>query len=210
MPPSGITRLHPTRTALFLCDVQSRFASAIHQWPSVVATSAKMLKAASILSLPVYATEQAPKALGNTVSPLSELLGALPAPSTKTALPKTRFSMVLPEETDKWMKEAGNPSNVIIVGIESHVCVLQTTLDLLERGIAVHVLADGVSSCNAGERRVALERMRQAGAIVTTSESVLFQLIEDASHPNFKAISGLIKEEKEPTKTAVRDLAEHL
>lgn len=169
-----------------------------------------MLKAASILSLPVYATEQAPKALGNTVSPLSELLGALPAPSTKTALPKTRFSMVLPEETDKWMKEAGNPSNVIIVGIESHVCVLQTTLDLLERGIAVHVLADGVSSCNAGERRVALERMRQAGAIVTTSESVLFQLIEDASHPNFKAISGLIKEEKEPTKTAVRDLAEHL
>lgn len=164
--PHHLARLSPTRTALFLCDIQSRFATAIHQWPSVVSTSAKMLRAASILSLPVYATEQAPKALGSTVSPLAELLEQCPAPTTKKAVAKTRFSMVLPpggegegqhDGTDEWLREAGSPTSVIIVGIESHVCVLQTTLDLLERGLQVHVLADGVSSCNAGERRWALE-----------------------------------------------------
>lgn len=113
--------------------------------------------------------------------------------------------MYLPEHTPQWL-QAASVKSVLIVGIESHVCVLQTTLDLLENGYDVHVLADGVSSCNAGERKVALEKMRQAGAQITSSESALFQLLTDASHPNFKAVSALIKEEKQATREAVEDL----
>jgi hypothetical protein len=129
--------------------------------------------------------------------------------------------MDLPDITDRWLKSAGDIKHVVIFGIESHVCVLQTTLDLLDRGIQVHVIKDGVSSCNLGEIDVALEvsttarftllvdgaelkpilvlfccvamqRMRDSGAKITTSESLLFQMLVDASHPKFKAISGLI------------------
>jgi len=84
--------------------------------------------------------------------------------------------------------------------------VLQSTLDLLERGYDVHVLADGVSSCNKEEVPWALERMRQAGAQITTSECVLFQLQADASRPNFKAFSNVIKEEKEATAKTLQTL----
>lgn len=96
-------------------------------------------------------------ALGATVSPLSDLLKDLPEISAKAIHPKTKFSMDLPDITDKWLKSAGDVQHVVIFGIESHVCVLQTTLDLLDRGIQVHVIKDGVSSCNVGEIDVALE-----------------------------------------------------
>ncbi|KAF7978343.1 hypothetical protein HWV62_36115 [Athelia sp. TMB] len=95
---------------------------------------------------------------------------------------------------------------VVLFGIEAHVCVLQTALDLLELGYPVHVLADGVSSCNREEVPFALERIRQAGGLVTTSESVAFQLQRDSNAPNFKAFSAIIKEEKETTKSAMGTL----
>ena len=96
-------------------------------------------------------------ALGATVSPLNELLKELPELSASANHPKSKFSMDLPGITDKWLKSAGDIQHVVIFGIESHVCVLQTTLDLLEKGIQVHVIKDGVSSCNVGEIDVALE-----------------------------------------------------
>jgi Isochorismatase family len=108
-------------------------------------------------------------------------------------------------------------------GMQSHVCVLQSTLDLLQEGYDVHVLADGVSSCNKEEVPWALERMRQAGAQITTSESMLFQLqgmpptplvmslelkhcVVDASSPKFRAFSNMIKEEKEATAHTLQTL----
>lgn len=145
------------RTALFVCDMQERFRTAIANFDQITATSARLLKAASILQLPVFTTEQNPKALGATVAPLAELIGQLPALSSGAVHAKTKFSMFLPGITDKWLRDAGDIQHVVIVGIESHVCVLQTTLDLLERGIQVHVIKDGVSSCNVGEIQVALE-----------------------------------------------------
>lgn len=113
---------------------------------------------------------------------------------------KMRFSMLVPE-VRTWLEEQKIRS-VVIFGIESHVCVLETVLDLLtlpsltrgpEAG-GVHILADAVSSCNAAEIPIALGRMRDAGACVTSSESALFQLLRDASHPNFRQVSELIKE----------------
>lgn len=83
---------------------------------------------------------------------------------------------------------------VLMLGIETHVCVFQTTLDLIEKGYEVHVLCDGVSSQRLEDRGVALRRMAQSGAFLTTSEMVLFQMMKDTAHPAFKTISGLAKE----------------
>ncbi|KAJ1023643.1 hypothetical protein NDA18_004630 [Ustilago nuda] len=200
-------RIELPKTAFFLCDMQERFKAAIANFDLITSTCARMLKAAKILHVPLFTTEQNPKALGATVSPLSDLLKELPELSSTAVHPKSKFSMDLPDITDRWLKSAGDIKHVVIFGIESHVCVLQTTLDLLDRGIQVHVIKDGVSSCNVGEIDVALERMRDSGAKITTSESVLFQMLVDASHPKFKAISGLIKDEKQQIKDAVNALA---
>ena len=117
---------------------------------------------------------------------------------------------MVPEVTSRLLKQANPagssgqvPVEVLLVGIETHICVTQTALDLLAMGHKVFVLADGVSSCNAGERGVALARLAREGAVVTTSEGVLFELVGDAGSKDFKAIAGLVKETKEGTKEAV-------
>ncbi|THH21052.1 hypothetical protein EW146_g429 [Bondarzewia mesenterica] len=167
----------------------------------MVSMASKMLKVAKILEVPVVYTEQNARALGSTVPELSpEPLG----PLHLGTIDKTLFSMVTPEV--RTILQERDLKSVVLFGIESHVCVLQSTLDLLQLGYDVHVLADGVSSCNKEEVPFALARMRQAGAQITTSESLLFQLQQDSSKPNFKAFSAAIKEEKESTQTAVRKL----
>ena len=95
---------------------------------------------------------------------------------------------------------------VAIVGIEAHICVTQTALDLLAEGHQVYLMADGVSSCNDGEVGIALQRLAQAGARVTTSESWLYEVMGDASIPEFKSIAGLVKETREKTREAVQSL----
>ncbi|CAG8680364.1 8363_t:CDS:2, partial [Gigaspora rosea] len=135
------------------------------------------------LSVVSTAQKMNPGALGHTVQELDV--------STAEVITKTKFSMY-EEKTKNILKERSIKS-------VAHVCVLQTTLDLLEDNYDVHVLADGVSSINYPEIDIALQRLRQAGASVTTSESILFQLLGDATHSKFKQISNLIKEYKEAT-----------
>lgn len=98
------------------------------------------------------------------------------------------------------------PSEVVIVGIETHICVTQTTLDLLANGHKVYVLADGVSSCNPQEIPIALARLRAAGAVVTTSESFLYECMGNAAIPEFRAIAGLVKETSASTKDVMATL----
>lgn len=98
------------------------------------------------------------------------------------------------------------PQEVVIVGIEAHICVTQTTLDLLARGHKVYVLADGVSSCNQEEVPIALRRLAREGAVVTTSESFLYELMGDAGIGEFKAITGLVKEGKGSTREVLQAL----
>lgn len=99
--------------------------------------------------------------------------------------------------------------DAILVGIETHICITQTTLDLLEAGHRVYVIADGVSSVNPEERGVALNRLRDAGAIVTTSESLIFEMLRDAKNLAFKSINALVKETKEDTKESLRVLCKY-
>lgn len=161
-----------------------------------------MLRAANNLQIPVYITTQSRAKLGNTVS---ELQPHLQGAHIRADIDKTLFSMITPE-IESLLPRAGQGQqglDAIIVGIETHICVTQTTLDLLARGHRVYVLADGVSSINPEERGIALARLRDAGAVVTSSESVLFEILGDAVHEQFRAVSGLVKETKEETKGAL-------
>ncbi|GKZ29306.1 hypothetical protein AbraIFM66950_004278 [Aspergillus brasiliensis] len=158
--------------------------------------------------MPIYITTQSRAKLGPTVPELTAHLTSS-HPLIKADLDKTLFSMITPEmEALLPSPEKGEKAlDVIIVGIETHICVLQTTMDLLRRGHRVYVCVDGVSSVNKEERGVAVQRMRDAGAIVTTSESLLFEMLGDAGHEGFRAVSGLVREMKEETKGAVEGLA---
>ncbi|ORZ15501.1 Isochorismatase-like protein [Lobosporangium transversale] len=188
MSVRNIGRIHQKSTAFFLCDIQEKFRSHIFQYPSVVATAQKMIAAHKILDIPLIVTEQNPTALGQTATELD-------ISQAKVNIPKTKFSMLVPEVE----KELQGIKSVVLFGIESHVCVLQTALDLLENNFDVHVLADGVSSMNSFEIDHALNRVKSAGGFVTTSESILFQLMGDSKHENFRSISKLVKETKEAT-----------
>lgn len=115
---------------------------------------------------------------------------------------KSLFSMCTPEV----LASLPNRSQVIIVGIEAHICVTQTTLDLIARGHKVYVLADGVSSCNKEEVPVALRRLAKEGATVTTSEGMLYEIMGDAGIGEFKQIVGLVKEFKESNKDNLQTL----
>lgn len=158
-----------------------------------------MLRAAQILSIPVYATTQNRPRLGETCSELLPLME-----SAVEHADKTYFSMWIPEISRHF--ESSKPSEIVIVGIESHICVTQTTIDALREGHKVYVLADGVSSCNKEEVGIALDRLRKEGAVVTTSESWIYECMGDAGIAEFKSIAGLVKEYNGKTKEVMSTL----
>ncbi|XP_060596140.1 isochorismatase domain-containing protein 1-like [Ruditapes philippinarum] len=175
------------KSVFFCCDMQEKFRPAIQYFSDIVTCASRLLQAAKILDIPVIATEQYSKGLGKTVTELdiSHAVGVYD---------KTKFSMVLPEVEEK-MKElcAGDVRHVVLFGIETHVCIQQTVIDLLERGIEVHIVADACSSRSQMDRQFAYERFRAMGVTVTTSEAILLQLVGDKNHAKFKEIQGLIK-----------------
>lgn len=150
----------------------------------MVAVAARVLQACRLLEVPALVTEQNPKALGPTVPEL----GAQDLPR----YPKTTFSMVPPLEGE--LQRRPHLTSVLLCGIETQACILCTALDLLERGLDVHVVVDGCSSRSQVDRAVALSRLRQSGAFLTTSESVVLQLLRDSRHPRFRQVQQLIKE----------------
>ncbi|MEE6483202.1 hypothetical protein FKM82_013466 [Ascaphus truei] len=141
--------------------------------------------AAKTLEIPVIVTEQYPKGLGPTVPELG-------ADGLKK-YSKTCFSMLTPEVEGE-LQSIPDLHSVILCGIETQACIMSTTLDLLDKGLDVHVVADACSSRSQVDRLIALSRMRQSGAFLTTSEGVILQLLRDAAHPKFKEVQKIIKE----------------
>uniref|UniRef100_A0A4X2JXL3 Isochorismatase domain containing 2 n=1 Tax=Vombatus ursinus TaxID=29139 RepID=A0A4X2JXL3_VOMUR len=190
----ALGRVLPGSSMLFLCDMQEKFRGTISFFPQIVAVSARMLQVARMLDIPVMLTEQYPTGLGPTVPEL----GA----QDIRAVPKTCFSMVVPE-VERLMNARPSLRSVLLCGIEAQACIMpltsdpppqSTALDLLERGLDVHVVADACSSRSQVDRLLALSRMRQSGAFLTTSECLILQLVRDSAHPRFKEVQKLIRD----------------
>jgi nicotinamidase-related amidase len=174
---------------LLVIDVQDRLLGAMAQADRlrVLKATSALVSAARLLGVPLYATEQYPKGLGPTDSSLrSDLI------SQGKIFEKTSFSCCGAQGFTGNLDCDVRPQ-VVIAGIEAHVCVLQTALELAHRGFQVFVVEDGTCSRNPAHHANAMQRLRQAGVIVTTMESVLFEWMRDASHPHFKVISELVK-----------------
>lgn len=187
-----------------ICDLQEKFRPAIHEYARVISTTQKLLKACQILDIPVFATTQLRAKLGETCSELG--LDSPEGIKTHAHVDKSAFSMFVPEIREAFHKLGGEKREVVIVGIESHICVTQTALDLLKEGHKVYIIADAVSSCNKEEVPIALARLRAEGAVVTTSESWLYECMGDAAMPEFKQIAGLVKEYNSKTKEGLQAL----
>jgi len=157
----------------------------------VIQTSAFLVQVAKILNIPIFATLQYPKVFGQTVSEID--LTSVPAGNIVS---KSVFSMLSPEFEEVFNASAPDTKNVILVGIEAHVCVLQTCHDLVKKGINVYVVCDGVSSQKVYDRTVALHQMQSIGVRLTTAESLVFQMMGSSKFEHFKAISALIKGRK--------------
>ncbi len=171
---------------LLIVDVQEKLVSKIVQLERMLANCRMLIQGAKILSVPVFATEQYPKGLGKLVPQLSELLDK---PSEKL-----RFSCAEVLDWGTAAEQADDRYQIVVAGMEAHVCVLQTVLDLLGNGYQVYVVADAVSSRTEFDWKIALDRMSAAGATIVTTESVLFEWCEVSGTPEFKQISQLIKE----------------
>ena len=170
---------------LLIVDVQEKLIPKIEHSQQVVANCRTLVEGAALFDVPVAVTEQYPRGLGPTVPALAELL---PAP-----IEKLRFSSA---EALGWTSAAGLEPfrfQVIVAGIEAHVCILQTALDLIAAGFHVFVPADAVSSRNRLDREMALQRLAASGAVITTTESVLFEWCELSGTPAFKKLSQLVK-----------------
>lgn len=176
----------PRDSQLVVIDIQERLSAAMDEKvrAQVVRNTGILLEAAGRLEIPVTITEQYPKGLGTTVS---ELAGQLPEESSR--LEKTCFSGCAAGDFEASLSHR----QVVLTGMESHVCVLQTALELHALGRQVFVVEDALCSRRKASHKNALSRMRQAGVVVSNTESVIFEWLRDAQHEQFKALSRLIK-----------------
>jgi nicotinamidase-related amidase len=179
-------KLDRHRAVLAVIDVQEAFRPAVLDFDRVARNVGVLVRAARLLEVPVLVTEQYPKGLGATVPEVAEHLEDV-APMEKvcfSALEADGFSSAL---------NAGERDQVLLCGIEAHVCVNQTAEDLLADGREVHVACDAVTSRTAENRDLGLHKMERSGAVLTSVETALFEFLRAAGTPQFKEIQGLVK-----------------
>jgi nicotinamidase-related amidase len=179
---SGSGKLDSDRTALVVIDVQEGFRRAIPDFEKIAKAIAALIEGAETIGIPVLITEQYPKGLGETVPEVSEHL-----PSEARPLEKVVFSAAEAEGFDLEERD-----QALVCGVETHVCVNQTALDLLADGIDVQVAEDAVGSRTEQNKRVGLHKMERAGAEITSVETALFELLGRAGTAEFKRVQKLI------------------
>ncbi len=201
--PSDL-KLDADTTTLLVIDVQERLATAMPEQAreSAVQNVARLVRAAEILELPVVVSEQYPKGLGPTVPQVQEALAALSRPAR--VVEKLEFSACESSACARALVEAaGEPTSgedvagatpaIVVTGMEAHVCVYQTARDLVQCGYRVHVATDATCSRSPDNHRVAEQLWARAGAVVSSTETVLFDLLGVAQGDGFKAVSGLVR-----------------
>jgi nicotinamidase-related amidase len=182
-------RLTARNGALLVVDLQDKLLEAVPDREAVIANVVNLIRGAQALGMPVWATEQYPKGLGPTTASVAELIADRP--------PKTTFHCcAVPQILEQLYGR--NVRHVTLAGIEAHVCIAQTALELLDLGFRVQVPADAVASRHKIDWEFALRRISQVGAVVSTTEAVLFEWTETADRAEFKAISDLIKAMNRP------------
>jgi nicotinamidase-related amidase len=196
--------LDAEQSQLVLVDYQERLMPAIHQAQAVTANAVRLARLARLLQVPLWATEQNPLGLGPTVPELRELVGK--------ALPKMAFSAVeallprlrpparsggnarsLPKHLQKPAAPEDERASIVLAGCETHVCLLQTALELLEEELEVWVVTDACSSRTERNRDAAFDRLAAAGAELVTTEMVAFEWLRSSDHPLFKDVLALVK-----------------
>jgi nicotinamidase-related amidase len=181
-----LEKIEPEKALLIIIDVQEKFVPVIFDFERVRNNCRKLIEGAKIFNIPIIITEQYPKGLGQTIPELRHAL------SNAIKIEKTCFNCFSNEEFSSKIKEL-NKTDLIIAGIEAHVCVLKTVLNALEKNFKVHLIADAISSRKQLDFKIALKRMIQEGAKIASTEMILFQLLEKAEGEQFKQLRDLIK-----------------
>jgi nicotinamidase-related amidase len=175
--------LKPENCYLHIVDPQERLMGQIHDADRVVDTTKKMVNCAKILGIPIVANTQYRKGLGDYVPELEELMVAIPCPD------KTEFNALAHQETRELVQDLpATVTTAILVGVETHICIYQTALGLLEIGLIPWVVADGVSSRTEINYKLGLERLRDIGAAVGPAEMIVYELLAKAGTADFKAV----------------------
>jgi len=186
--PTQTNLLNSDNSLLLIVDIQSRLLSVMPEEAAkgMVENSANLILAANLLDIPVLLTEQYPKGLGQTAEEISQQLN-----TSATVFEKTGFSCCSAENFNNTLQKTQR-QQIIIVGQEAHVCVLQTALELIQQGFQVHIIEDAICSRKAEHKFFALQRLQQQGATISNFESVLFEWLRDSTHQHFKEISNLL------------------
>lgn len=183
----NISFLDKDKSLLIVLDIQEKLFAHMDHACDFLDKAITMVKGCQALGIPVMASEQYPKGLGYTVSPIKQLLG-----DQHTLHSKTTFSCTHDPIFRSLIEKSGR-TQILLVGIEAHICVLQTAKDLLNQGYEVIVLNDAISSRSIFDFSSAIAEMRDCGVRISSTETVLFELIRDSNTPLFKEISKLIK-----------------
>ena len=174
------------KTCLIVIDIQEKLLPVMQGPEKVVKNASVLIQTAKSLNLPILWCQQVPKALGPTVGELSFLLDGV------EPLNKSTFSCC---GEDRFIEkiDALKPRTAIVCGIETHVCVFQTATDLIKKGLDVHVIADATSSRTQGNKGIGINRMAKAGAVINSTEMLLFEFLRSARHEKFRELAKLIK-----------------
>lgn len=174
-------------STLVIIDMQEAFRSTIADFAETASRIATVARAAQLLAIPLIVTEQYPRGLGHTADEIKAVL-----PETIETIEKTAFSSCGATSFKTRLEEL-HTRQILVSGIEAHICVNQTTHDLLALGYQVHLLIDCISARTAQNKKIGLSKMQRAGAIPSSTELAIFELMRDSKHEQFKAIQAMIK-----------------